>query len=236
MIGCLIALQLLLAAPCFAAELFNGTTDNGRSSSIEISAVPVSLCCWAKPANATDALMALSIGDTATDDEAFFLRFNGNAVGDPVQAAAASGGSGGTASSSAGFTASAWNHGCAVFESSTSRAAYVNGGGKGTNATSITPSGLDAMAIGRYERLTPVQYFNGDLAECGVWNVALTDDEVATLGKGFAPPCVHRGSLLAYYPMIRDTTSLKDRFSDTTNNLTLTGGAVSDHPRVIQCR
>lgn len=76
----------------------------------------------------------------------------------------------------------------------------------------------------------------GRLAECGIWNVALTDAEVATLAKGFAPPCVRRASLVAYYPMVRDTTSLKDLFSATANNLTLAGTtAVADHPRVLNC-
>jgi hypothetical protein len=45
---------------------------------------------------------------------------------------------------------------------------------------------------------------------------------VATYGKGYAPPCIKLGSLVAYFPMIADTTSLKDRFSSTVNNLTLT--------------
>ena len=42
---------------------------------------------------------------------------------------------------------------------------------------------------------------SGDIAHVAVWDVVLTDDEVATLAEGISPLRVRRGSLIAYWPV-----------------------------------
>lgn len=122
-----------------------------------------------------------------------------------------------SATSGAVFAVNTWTHGCAVFASSTSRAAYLNGGNKGTETTSRTPTGIDRCHLGTYEAggsfNTPL---NGRLSHVCVWNVAKSDQDVVemydpatrwelyyTLGKRVyflppAPPAVggHVGAMM----------------------------------------
>lgn len=44
-------------------------------------------------------------------------------------------------------------------------------------------------------------YFDGDIAEAAIWNVALSDAEIAMLAKGLSPLRVRPASLVSYVPM-----------------------------------
>lgn len=55
------------------------------------------------------------------------------------------GGSLASATASGGFVANEWSHGVAVFNSATSRAAFCNGGNKGTNGTNNAPGNLNRV-------------------------------------------------------------------------------------------
>lgn len=232
----LLVILLLVPQLTWGAMDFNGSTGKATASAVEVSAAPMSISCWGNSDSATASQTAVSISDTATDVQNLYVNWGGTAIGDPIRVVSDST-SAGVASSSSGYTISTWHHSAGVWTSSASRAAFIDGGSKGTETTDLSPSSLDTTGIGVLARLNQGGFFDGRLAECGIWNVALTDDEVATLARGFAPPCVRRASLLAYYPMIRDTTTLKDLFSATANNLTLAGTtAVADHPRVINCQ
>ena len=68
-----------------------------------------------------------------------------------------------------------------------------------------------------------------------MWDVALTDDEVATLAKGVCPLFVRPGNLLAYWPLIGNNSPEIDcvgRFEMTLTN----SPGTSAHPRVYMPR
>lgn len=240
----LILLALLIPQVVWGAHNFGGTTADWASAAVvEVTDDPFTVACWGRSESDTADQVAFGIADSASGNNSDFrLNFAGAAVGDPIRAFVKdSGGTNAVAITSSAFTANTWHHATTVFASDTSRAAYIDGGSKGTNTDDQPTASLDVTTIGAVRREAPTSAttipFDGDIAECGVWNVELTDAEVATLAKGFAPPCVRRASLIAYYPMVRNTTTLKDSFSATANNLTLNGTtAVSDHPRVINCQ
>jgi hypothetical protein len=71
-------------------------------------------------------------------------------------------------------------------------------------------------------------YFSGDIAEVGVWNVALTADEIASLADGFTCDRVRPQSLVFYAPLIRDLADLAGGRAITNNNT----ATVANHPRV----
>src|ERR1700741_5384202 len=91
---------------------------------------------------------------------------------------------------------------CGVWSASKSRSAYFNGGGKATNSATQTPSGINATAIGAFLDTSPDRYHAGMVAEAAIWNVALTDAEVAVLAAAISPLAVRPGSLVAYWPLI----------------------------------
>lgn len=68
----------------------------------------------------------------------------------------------------------------------------------------------------------------GDNAEIGHWNTQLSADEIAALAKGFSPRLIRPTSLIFHAPIVRDTRELRAGLAGNT-----TGGAVSDHPRVL---
>ncbi len=71
-------------------------------------------------------------------------------------------------------------------------------------------------------------YFDGDIAEVGIWNVALTAAEIASLADGFTCDRVRPQSLVFYAPLIRDLHDIARGLAITNNNT----ATVANHPRV----
>ncbi len=134
--------------------------------------------------------------------------------------------------SSTGATISAgvWYHGGMINYNDNSRAAFLNGGNKGTDASNVNPDPvlIDQVMIGRWSQLA--SSLDADVAEVGIWNAALTDAEMAILGKHVSPLCVRPQNLVFYMPLIRDNDEdLIGRISMGTSG---TPG-VRVHPRVF---
>ena len=110
------------------------------------------------------------------------------------------GGASDFALSSTGYTINTWHTAQAVFAASNDRRAYLDGGNKGTSSVDLTPAGIDKvmLAFGT----AGGAYLDGNLAESAIWDVALSDDEVADLGKWVSPLFIRPGNLVAYWPLI----------------------------------
>lgn len=73
---------------------------------------------------------------------------------------------------------------------------------------------------------------DGAIAEVGIWNVALSDSDVALLAKGVSPLMVHPESLVFYAPLIGQYSPEIELRS--ARNLTLTGTPTqSAHPPIF---
>ena len=103
-------------------------------------------------------------------------------------------------------TANTWAHGCGVHASATSHAAFLNGGSKGTSATSQAfPTGMNRTSINAWNAGANVG-IAGNIAHVAIWNVALTDQEVLSLANGLSPLRCRPQSLIDYWPLSgRDT-------------------------------
>jgi hypothetical protein len=101
-----------------------------------------------------------------------------------------------------------------------------------TNATTIadaTGTAFTSMAIGRRHVVgTTPNYFNGQIAEVGIWTAALTASDILSLSQGASPSLVRSDSLAFYAPLIRDLNDLRGGLAITNNN----GATVVDHPRI----
>lgn len=79
-----------------------------------------------------------------------------------------------------------WNHFCFVSNGATSHTVYINGSSAGTSTTSKTlDSGLDTCDIGGTAEFS--QFFEGNIDEVGVWDVALDSDAVTALYNSGSP-------------------------------------------------
>lgn len=135
-----------------------------------------------------------------------------------------------TAATTAGYNANTWHHACAVFASSTSRSAYLDGGSKGTNVNFCNPTGLDTTHIGTTWGAGG-NHFSGRIAEAAIWNVALTDDEVLALAGGVSPTRIRPGSIQAYWPLY-GTASPEPDYRGTYNMTLNNGPTQADHAPV----
>jgi hypothetical protein len=125
--------------------------------------------------------------------------------------------------------AGTWNHAAGVFASIASRTAYLNGVGN-TDTFSI------GDAISSPGMLVGARRFNGELgtyytgiiAEVGIWNTALTADEIASLAKGMTCDKIRPQNLVFYAPLIRDLQDVRGGLTITNNN----AATVATHPRV----
>jgi hypothetical protein len=163
-----------------------------------VTAVPLTMACWFRSDSATVAQELMAIGRADSENHYFGMNAVGSVGGDPIWAITSSGGGPGQvqAATSTGYSANTWHHACGVWAAANDRRAYIDGGSKGTNASSSTPSGLTRTSIGRRTLLTPLHYMSGRIALPAIWNVALSDEEVAALARGLDPRTIRPESLV----------------------------------------
>lgn len=200
-----------------------------------VTGAPASFAAWFNVDSVANQDTVVDCGnegpDTALDNFGMVIR--GDLAGDPVTAHIRSDSITNWASTTTGVSVDTWHHGAAVFRSTTSRDAYIDGGSKGSSTTLRNPSTIDntGIAVAR----TNAQNFwqlDGSIAEVGIWNVALTDAEVAILAAGFSPLFVRPANLVAYWPLIGRYSPEIDRVGGFDMTLVNTPG-VADHPRII---
>lgn len=207
---------------------FDGIDDYIEATSAVVTAVPLTMACWVNPDNTTANHAPLAVS-ADTGLERWILQLAGGISGDPVRAFAQGGGSLASASSASGFTANTWQHAAARFSANNNRRAYLNGVGGTANTTSITPTGVNRTNIGcNFGSGARAGFHDGEIAEVGIWNVALEDDEIAALYKGFRCSLIRPKNLVFYAPIIRQVDDYARGVSLTTS-----GAVVSVNPRRI---
>lgn len=209
------------------AYAFNGTTQYLLSSDSPIpNAEPISMACWFYPNDTglNNFLMAAAF-DSGANPHYLGIRNNASKVGLSRRGAAFT-----EAFTTTTYTTGQWSHAAAVFSSTTSRTAYLNGGGSVTNTTTNTPSGtLAGVSIGALTRSSTSLFINANIAEAAIWTAALTADDIRSLSRGASPALVRPGSLAFYAPLIRDLQDVRGGLAITNNN----GATVQGHPRIF---
>lgn len=203
------------------AYTLNGTNQYLELTGAPVASEPFTMACWVKKTNNT-AQVVMATGPALTARHQL--------QADPSGVEAVSVSSGGATGSSGSVTnpVGAWTHIGGVFSAANSRLVYGNGVAGGANSTSITVASLAYVGIGvGYNAGSRAGFFGGDIAECAIWNAALTADEMAALAKGFAPLLVRPANLAFYVPLIRGVEELK-----LGSPVTVSGATVADHPRV----
>jgi hypothetical protein len=204
------------------ARSFNGAEYIQRT--LPALSPPFTLAGWFKANSLGGNRAVVGLGISGT-----YHRHDLTIVGSAVRSISTDGTNGPAATSSTTATVGTWNHAAGVWTTSTSRAAYLNGGGKATNSGFSNTAGVTTAAIGAIIFLSSFgEGMDGDIGETAIWTVALTDEEVGTLARGVSPTLVRPQSLLYYVPLVRD---LKDH--KTPGLLTPLGTTITPHPRII---
>ncbi len=214
------------------ARTFDGSTDKIVHSGTIISGHPYSFCGWGNSTSATAAQQLLGENDSTVDNEYTRVAFQGNVGGDPINCTSRDSGGVANASTSTGYTTGTWHCAGGVFASTTSRAAYIDGGSKGTDTEDISFATHNNFSIGVQERSSVTNFFAGDIACCGVWNVTLTDAEMAILAKGVNPFFFRNDALIAFYPIDGNDSPEAEFVSGNTGVLTGPPTKTADNPPV----
>lgn len=209
------------------AYSFNGSNQRLTPASVPVTAVPLTMACWFRANNTTHAGALITFTNSQSGLNYLTLYANGNATGDPVQIVDQGSSNFAQFGTSTGFSANQWHHACGVRSSSTSRTVYLDGGSSATNTTSIAPTGINEFNIGSFQTAAG-NWLNGQIAEVGIWNVALTAAEVASLADGMTCDKVRPDNLVFYAPLVRDLIDYSGGLAITNNNT----ATVANHPRV----
>lgn len=157
------------------------------------------------------------------------LYAGGGIAGDPV-GAVHTGATSTEARTTSGYSATTWTHACGVFLSNSSRTAFINGGSSGTaigaEQTASSATQLE-IAVTRVNG-SPIVHFNGRIAEVGIWNTDLTNDEIASLAKGITCDKVRPQNLVFHAPLVRDLIDVRGGLAISNNN----AASVANHPRI----
>jgi len=183
------------------ARSFDDGSSEYLQGSFSLSGEPYTLAAWCYTDDVTINQIPLSIGDDASIDYAA-IQIRGGDAGDSVWNVVLQGGSRNEAISTAGVSVNTWHHICGVTAAANDRAVFLDGGNKGTDATARAVGTINRASVGVSADNTPFGYFSGRVAEAAVWNVALTDAEVAVLANGTCPLLVRTANLVSYWPLI----------------------------------
>jgi len=205
-----------------------------RSSSQYLTAAlasisePLTLACWFNTGNMTTQQSLLGVQSTSNGHRSVI--FASPNFGDIIQAVLSVGASFVASDSSSTYSANTWHHCAGVFSTTASRTAYLDGVAGATTTTSLSPNyGTPTIGIGARHNGTSWGLFSdANTAECGIWNVALTAEEIASLAKGMTCDKVRPNALVFYAPLVRELQDVKGGLTITNNNT----ATVADHPRV----
>lgn len=208
------------------AYQFASASTQYLSASAPVTAAPFTIAAWAQRTtiNVNQAVASLNQNSGTNRWVLYFdtsnkINFFVNDSGGFAQASST------TSANSTGV----WYHTAAVEASASDHRVFLNGGGKGTSTTSRSPASINAVNIGNDRNSnTNTSLMNGLIADVAIWNVALSDAEVASLAKGFSAKTVQPGNLVFYAPLVRELIDYSGSLTITNNNT----ATVANHPRI----
>lgn len=203
-----------------------------RNLSAPVTVAPLTMCCWARTADVTNNKALMSIGDSTVNNR-FTLAVT---PAERVTAATQGGGSTSTATSTGAaglIAANQWFHAAGVYNAG-SRIVYTTLQGsvttnKVTASATRTPAGVDRVVVGSLHTLA--NYWDGQIAEAAIWDVALTDSEIAQMGQlAVSPLMIRPENLICYWPLQGYHSPEHNRLGGF--DLTVTGPTQGEHVRI----
>ncbi len=235
---------VLLAAPSYSAREFDNIDDHLTHSAELISGPPFSMVCWYNVDDmATDgnAFMSQASSSSGTLRYALTLaRDDGTAnFGDRVSAVAqADAGTWTAATATLDSTINTWEMASGVWVSTSSRFAYLNDGSSNENIGTEAVGTGDRVWIGRLADSSPNWEFDGELATCGIWDVALSAANITSLynsGTGVAFNTVAGGDLIHCWDIAGDADPEPDSIGSAGMTVQSAPTKTTTQPAGVSC-
>lgn len=191
-----------------------------------VTAVPFTISCWFN-ADTLSGGNLVNISNTTGGDGFRLVSLSTGGI----RASSVVGTVGSSSDTTNTISTGTWNHTVGVYASNTSRTAYLNNTAATTNTTSSIPTSISRINIGsRRNSSINDSFFDGKLAELGIWDVVLTTDELTSLYKGVSCSLVRPQNLVFYAPLIRNMNDISKTALSLSNT---TGITISDlHSRI----
>jgi hypothetical protein len=175
---------------------FTGT-DYARGTP-PITAPPMTFASWVNYTAATGAYGTLGIFASTNTDH---FRTNCSAsLGGRMNCGIGGASGQPTANTANQLTINTWGHVASVFASTSSQKVILNGDLANAGSTPATAAGtqatLNRLTMGVRDNLTQSQFMTGLIGASAIWNVALTDDEVVALARGWSPRSIRSTALV----------------------------------------
>jgi len=207
---------------------FDGTNDYIDCGDVGITSYPVTFSSWFKTSsssnqsvlgiyNSLSSLNFISVGISSGSLQAIIIK----------------GGSADTTTYGSGYADGDWHHVSVVFTSATERKIYANGSLLGTDTDSVDfPSlgGSPVLSIGRHGDSSPDTYFNGSIANVGIWNRELSASEVESIywrGSHSELKGTELTNLVSWYDLQGDVLDKQGSNDGTNNGATLNSDSYS---------
>jgi len=237
----LLAVSLIMLSFCAesAREFLASPTQTIWTTDVPLTTYPCTIAAWCKlpPTNTVATGVIAGFGST-TDNRRLMIYVlpSANLSRVSVQSVDASGTTG-VASSVVNYKSNTWVHVTGVFASATSRTVYYNGGSQGSSFGAVNTTGLNTFSIGSIYAGTN-GFTNRVIiiaAEVGVWNVALSANEVALISgagdptEALPPRYMRPDKLVIYAPL----DSRNSEYEWLRNSLQSSNApAYIDHPAI----
>ncbi len=163
--------------------IFDGSNDFVSCGNIGIRSYPFTYSAWFRTNGTTkNTICALADADQNVPFYQFLItntglaRINARNTSDDF------------CDSSGTYNDGKWHHGVAVFTSATDRKIYIDGVADGSDTSSVPfSSAIDEFGIGVLNRSSKADYYDDDINEVAVWDVALDADAVSALYNSGVP-------------------------------------------------
>jgi hypothetical protein len=172
-----------------------------------ISGRPITIMAWAKPDDVASPDLVVEVSRSgAWPQNAFFVRLVDSELVDVYDFL---GNAQALTSYPNEWTVSEWNHLCIMSASHTDRSLWVNGAktANALNCGSSTDS-MTRIVVGKslFNPSSPMP-FDGKIAHVAVWDMVLSDDNIASLVAKARPDDIEPDHLLGYWPLINVPTA-----------------------------
>lgn len=195
------------------------------TASAPASGHPMTIACWFNTAAGSQVAVSVGVSSGVHRNQVAIQQSGASVLSQAQTFGSTSNG----ASNGVNATANVWNHAASVFSSASSRIAYTNGTAGTENTTNVgSINAANSIVIGARWNSTIGAFFSGDIAEVGIWDVALTAAEIASLAKGITCDRIRPDNLVFYAPLIRDLVDKIGGLTITNNN----SATVATHTRV----
>ncbi len=211
---------------------FNGSNEGLFVNVAPVLTTPLTMACRFNVDNLTTKFTAMWLGDKDAGNKWYKMVIDGT-VSDTVRFFRNSGSGVQVTTGLTSFSVNTWHVGCVRSFADNSVAVTLDGGGKKTNSATRALVAADRFALGYAARSSPIEYFDGMIAEAAIWDVGLTDDEDQMLAASIDFREVRPAALVGYWQLFGRHDPEPDLIGG--NDLTLLNTPTADaHPRVIR--